>query len=275
MKIEFVSDVACPWCAVGLNSLESALRNIGDAIPVDLHFEPFELNPAMPPEGEDAIRYLSRKYGAPPEQLARSRAVLRERGAAVGFEFGERPWIWNTFDAHRLLHWAGVERVQLALKQALLRAYFSEGRNVSHHDTLVSIAASIGLDSQRATAILETDEFAAQVRADEQFYLRNGITGVPAVILERKHLISGGQPVEVFEQAFDSPSWATTPNSFRSESRPCTRIIEPRPRPVDCACVPGWCRCSRSVPRRPCRASAMPQRRGPRASRRPDRRDHC
>jgi predicted DsbA family dithiol-disulfide isomerase len=109
MKIEFVSDVACPWCAVGLHSLESALKNIGDEIPVELHFEPFELNPAMPAEGEDAVRYLSKKYGAPPEQLARSRAALRERGAAVGFEFGERTWVWNTFDAHRLLHWAGLE----------------------------------------------------------------------------------------------------------------------------------------------------------------------
>ena len=130
MRIDFVSDVACPWCAVGLNSLESALRSIGDAIPVELHFEPFELNPAMPREGEDAIRYLSRKYGAAPEQLARNRAALRERGAAVGFEFGERPWIWNTFDAHRLLHWAGLEGPdrQRALKHALLAAYHGRAR---------------------------------------------------------------------------------------------------------------------------------------------------
>ena len=122
MKIDFVSDVACPWCAVGLYSLEKALARLGDEVPVELHFEPFELNPAMPPEGEDATEYIARKYGAPPEQLAKTRAVLRERGAAVGFTFGERPRIWNTFDAHRLLHWAGLEGVdkQRALKHALL-----------------------------------------------------------------------------------------------------------------------------------------------------------
>ena len=91
MKIDFVSDVACPWCAVGLWSLEQALERLDGKFPVELRFEPFELNPAMPPEGEDATEHLSRKYGAPPEQLAKSRAVLRERGAAVGFSFGDRP----------------------------------------------------------------------------------------------------------------------------------------------------------------------------------------
>src|SRR3954465_8474637 len=122
MKIEFVSDVACPWCAVGLWSLDRALERIAGEIPVDLHFEPFELNPSMPPEGEDATEHLSRKYGAPPEQLAKNRAVIRERGAEVGFAFGDRPRVWNTFDAHRLLHWAGLEggEAQSKLKHALL-----------------------------------------------------------------------------------------------------------------------------------------------------------
>ena len=203
MKIEFVSDVACPWCAVGLHSLESALKNIGDAIPVELHFEPFELNPTMPPEGEDAIRYLSKKYGAPPEQLARSRVTLRERGAAVGFEFGERPWVWNTFDAHRLLHWAGLEgeAKQRALKHALLSAYHTRAENPGAHDVLLRLAGDAGLDVERARAVLESDEFTAEVRERERFWQERGIHSVPAVVIDGKHLISGGQPPEVFEQA--------------------------------------------------------------------------
>jgi len=124
MKIDFVSDVACPWCAVGLNALEKALERIGDEIPVELHFEPFELNPTLAPEGADAAEYLRAKYGLSPEQLAKNRANIRERGAAVGFAFGERAHVWNTFDAHRLLHWAGLEGEgrQRALKHALLQA---------------------------------------------------------------------------------------------------------------------------------------------------------
>ena len=201
MRIDFVSDVACPWCAVGLNSLESALRSIGDAIPVELHFEPFELNPAMPPEGEDAIRYLSRKYGAPPEQLAKSRAVLRERGAAVGFTFGERPRVWNTFDAHRLLHWAGLEGKQRELKHALLTAYHTHAENPGARDVLLRLAGEVGLDVDRARAILDSDEFAAEVRERERHWQQLGIHSVPAVIIDDRHLISGGQPPEVFERA--------------------------------------------------------------------------
>ena len=113
MRIDFVSDVACPWCAVGLNALELALQRIGPGLAVDLHVQPFELNPQMPPEGEDAAEHLKAKYGMNDAQLAHNRGVLRERGAAVGFSFGDRPRIWNTFDAHRLLHWAGLQGLSL------------------------------------------------------------------------------------------------------------------------------------------------------------------
>ena len=203
MKIEFVSDVACPWCAVGLHSLEKAIAEVGDAIPVELHFEPFELNPAMPPEGEDAIRYLSKKYGAPPEQLAKSRAAIRERGAAVGFEFGERPWVWNTFDAHRLLHWAGLTDAarQRALKHALLSAYHTRAENPGSREVLLRLAGEVGLDVDRARAILDSNEYANEVRERERFWQERGIHSVPAVVIDGKHLISGGQPPEVFAQA--------------------------------------------------------------------------
>jgi len=211
MKIEFVSDVACPWCAVGLSSLEIALQRIGHEIPVELHFEPFELNPTMPAEGEDAIRYLSKKYGASPEQLASSRAAIRERGAAVGFAFGERPWVWNTFDAHRLLHWAGLESAgpQRALKHALLAAYHGRAENPGARDVLLRLAGEVGLDVERAAAILDSDAYAADVRERERFWQERGIHSVPAVVIDGRHLVSGGQPPEVFEQALRQIAGAT------------------------------------------------------------------
>jgi len=201
MKIDFVSDVACPWCAVGLWSLEEALKRLDGKIPVELHFEPFELNPQMPPEGEDATEHLSRKYGAPPEQLAKSRAALRERGAAVGFTFGDRPRVWNTFDAHRLLHWAGLASRQRELKHALLTAYHTNAENPGARDVLLRLAGEVGLDVDRARAILDSDEFAAEVRERERHWQQLGIHSVPAVVIDNRHLISGGQPPEVFERA--------------------------------------------------------------------------
>ena len=171
---------------------------------MELHFEPFELNPSMPPEGEDAIRYISRKYGRPPEQLAQTRAILRERGAAVGFEFGERSWIWNTFDAHRLLHWAGLEGVdkQRALKHAVLSAYHTHAENPGARDVLLRLAGEVGLDVERARAVLDSDEFTAPRCASASASGRSAASmAVPAVVIDGKHLISGGQPPEVFEQA--------------------------------------------------------------------------
>ena len=203
LRIDFVSDVVCPWCAIGLASLERALQRLQGEVAVDIHFQPFELNPQMPPEGESIAEHLQRKYGMSDMQLAENQERIRARGAELGFvfDFNARSRIWNTFDAHRLLHWAGIEGKQLELKQALLRAYFSEGGNVSDHATLAAVAAGVGLDAERAQAILASGEYAAEVREAEQFFQRNGISGVPAVIIERKHLISGGQPVEVFERA--------------------------------------------------------------------------
>ena len=201
MKIDFVSDVACPWCAVGLNALERALERIGDDIPVELHFEPFELNPTLAPEGADAAEYLRAKYGLSPEQLAKNRANIRDRGAAVGFDFGERAHVWNTFDAHRLLHWAGLEGKQRELKHALLRAYHGEGRNPGAHDVLVELAGEVGLDPARAREILVNGEFSDEVRARERHWQQLGIHSVPSVIVDDRHLIQGGQPPELFEQA--------------------------------------------------------------------------
>ena len=201
MKIDFVSDVACPWCAVGLHALEEALRRTG--LQVELRFEPFELNPQMPPEGEDVAEHLARKYGASPERLAATRETLRQRGAELGFAFGERTRIWNTFDAHRLLHWAGLEGPdrQRALKHALLAAYHTHGRNPGSAEVLLRLCAEVGLDVARAREILEGDDYADAVREREQHWQRLGIHAVPSVVIDDRHLIQGGQPPEAFEQA--------------------------------------------------------------------------
>jgi predicted DsbA family dithiol-disulfide isomerase len=204
MQIDFVSDIACPWCAVGLNSLERALERLEPDIPVTLHFQPFELNPALGPEGEDTVEHLSAKYGIDAAQIARNQAAIRARGAEVGFTFGERPRIWNTFDSHRLLHWAGLEcgpGAQRALKHALLQAYHGEGRNPGDTAVLLGCAQAAGLDVTRAQQVLEHDEFATDVRAAEARWQQAGIRSVPSVVIDERHLIQGGQPPEVFERA--------------------------------------------------------------------------
>jgi predicted DsbA family dithiol-disulfide isomerase len=203
MKIDFVSDIACPWCAVGLNSLEQALARIGAAVPVELHFQPFELNPQLGPEGEDAAGHLMRKYRISAEQLAQNRKVLVERGAAVGFSFGERSHIWNTFDAHRLLHWAGERGAehQRKLKHALLAAYHTRGENPGARDVLLRLAGEVGLDVDAAREVLDAGRFADEVRSRQDHYRQLGISAVPSVIVDDRHLIQGGQPPEVFEQA--------------------------------------------------------------------------
>ena len=201
MRIDFVSDVACPWCAVGLSSLERALERIGGEIPIELHFQPFELNPDMAAVGADAAEYLKGKYGMSDAQLAHNRGVLRDRGAAVGFSFGERAHVWNTFNAHRLLHWAGLQGKQRELKHALLQAYHGEGRNPGAPEVLLEKATAVGLDAEAARAVIESDRYTDEVRAAEQFWQRAGIHSVPSIVINQQHLIQGGQPPEVFEQA--------------------------------------------------------------------------
>jgi predicted DsbA family dithiol-disulfide isomerase len=202
LKIDFVSDVVCPWCAIGLKSLEQALKNVNGEITADLHFQPFELNPQMVPEGENVAEHLAHKYGSTPEQMAKNQEGIRQRGAALGFTFNmdKRSHIYNTFDAHRLLHWAEQEGKQYALKTALLKAYFSDGENVSSHDVLARVAGEAGLDSAKARQVLDSDQFAKDVREQEQFYQSQGIRAVPSVIINDRYLIQGGQPPEAFEQ---------------------------------------------------------------------------
>ena len=201
IRIDFVSDVSCPWCVIGLKALEQALAKLDGTVQAEIHFQPFELNANMPAEGEDIGEHIARKYGSTPEQMAQSREAIRARGEQLGFTFAmdKRGRIYNTFDAHRLLHWAGLAGRQKELKMALFDAYFTQGQNPSSHEVLLKVAGDVGLDTVKAAEVLASSAYADEVRAQEQFYQQNGINSVPAVIINERHLISGGQPPEVFD----------------------------------------------------------------------------
>lgn len=205
LKIDFVSDVVCPWCAVGLGGLNAALEKLKGEVEATVTFQPFELNPQMGAEGENIVEHIGRKYGSTPEQSAQNRARIKERAASVGFTMNmtEQSRTWNTFDAHRLLHWAGeigaVE--QGRLKAALLAAHFTENRAINDADVLAEAANAAGLDAAEARSILASDRYAKEVRADEELWRSRGVNSVPAVVINDKYLIIGGQPPEVFEEA--------------------------------------------------------------------------
>lgn len=203
MKIDFVSDVSCPWCIIGLRGLEEALARTSDEIEAEIHFQPFELNPDMPAAGQNIVEHITQKYGSTPAQSAATREMIRARAAGVGFTMAmsDESRIYNTFDAHRLLHWAEGEGRQTELKHALFDAYFTEGKSPSDPDVLVAAATKAGLDGDAARAVLASDRFAAEVRAAEQLWQSRGISSVPAIVIDEKYLISGGQPPEVFEDA--------------------------------------------------------------------------
>lgn len=205
LRIDFVSDVACPWCAVGLAGLQKALANLDGSIVADIHLQPFELSPDMPIEGEDAGEHIRRKYGISKAQSEANRAVLRERAAAVGFDYNVRDGsrVWNTFDAHRLLHWAELQdRARaITLKQALFRAYFSDNDNVADREVLVRIAKAVGLDADAARRVLDSGAHADEVRAQERHWQQVGVHSVPATIVNGQYLIPGGQPPGIFENA--------------------------------------------------------------------------
>jgi predicted DsbA family dithiol-disulfide isomerase len=203
LHIDFVSDVACPWCAIGLHSLEEALRRMGNEVAADIQFQPFELSPEMSAQGENLDQHIGRKYGADPRQLVASREAVRQRAASVGFVFNSSAdsHVYNTFDAHRLLHWAGLQGRQRDLKKILFRANFTDDANIADHEVLVALAVEGGLDPGQAREVLASGRYAAEVRAAEQLWQSRGINSVPGIVIEGKWLISGGQPPEIFEQA--------------------------------------------------------------------------
>jgi predicted DsbA family dithiol-disulfide isomerase len=199
LKIDFISDVSCPWCIIGLRALDQALEHLGDEVQAHIHFQPFELNPKMVPEGQEIFEHIAEKYGSTREQYQANAENIRERGAELGFVFkpGERR-IFNTFDAHRLLHWAELEGQQQALKEALFTAYFSQHADVSSHKVLADVAQKVGLDRVRAEAVLASDQYAAQVRELEELWVTRGVSSVPTIVFNDQYAVTGGQPVDVF-----------------------------------------------------------------------------
>lgn len=199
MRIDFISDINCPWCALGVAHLQNALKLMGDEFQYELHFQPFELNPQLPKEGKNLVAYLSEKYGMDAAQIEASHQNLRERGEQAGFAFGKREHIWNTFDAHRLLYWAETELgldAQRKLKLALLDAYHGHKKNPSDKQVLINLVEGLGLDQERAELILTTDLFTKEVREREHQWQSAGINAVPSIVINSKHLIQGAQPVE-------------------------------------------------------------------------------
>ncbi len=213
LKIDFVSDIACPWCAVGLFALEKALERLEGEVQADIRFHPFELNPHMGPGGQDLGEHLTQKYGSTAEQQAQIRETINARGAEVGFAFapGGRGRVYNTFDAHRLLAWAETqeetqeevqgEGAQRRLKKALLAAYQGRAERIEDHEVLLAVVAGAGLNVEAAREVLVSGAYGEQVRAEEELYQRSGIQSVPAIIINDQYLISGGQPVDIFEDS--------------------------------------------------------------------------
>ncbi|WP_300029090.1 DsbA family oxidoreductase [uncultured Roseobacter sp.] len=196
LQIDIVSDVMCPWCVIGYRQLSQALEATGTACEITWH--PFELNPQMPAEGQNTREHIQEKYGSTPEQSEQSRRQMAALGRDLGFEFAwsEDSWMHNTFDTHQLLHWAGTTGRKHDLKQALFAAHFTDQRNLSDHAVLADIAAETGLDRDEALQVLADQRYAKDVREEEMFWQQQGITGVPAVVFDRKHLVTGAQGVE-------------------------------------------------------------------------------
>jgi predicted DsbA family dithiol-disulfide isomerase len=200
LKIDFVSDIACPWCVIGLGGLEKALDNLKGEIEADITFHPFELNPDMPAGGENGLEHIAAKYGMSPDQVRENRARIRDRAAEVGFTMNtsDASRAYNTFDAHRLIAWAGEKGRQLEMKRQLFTLYFTNQQDPGDRDALAAAAEAAGLDGAEAREVLASDRYADQVRAEEMLWRQRGINSVPAVVVDDRYLISGGQPSEEF-----------------------------------------------------------------------------
>lgn len=200
VQIDIISDVMCPWCIVGFKQLEQALASVGAGAYIRWH--PFELNPEMPPEGQNLGEHIAEKYGQSAEQSGKNRKMLTDLGADLGFAFNFTPdsRIVNTFAAHQLLDWAQSKGLQHPLKMALFEGYFTDCKDVSKHDELVEIAAKVGLDNVEAAEVLSSGNHAEETRTRQEFWTSRGITGVPSMIFEGRYLLTGAQGVENYAQ---------------------------------------------------------------------------
>jgi predicted DsbA family dithiol-disulfide isomerase len=201
MRVDFVSDLTCPWCAIGLRELERAIAALAGEIAVELHLQPFELNPDIPPGGEPIADYAWRKAGAGAAELAARQALIRRRGQEVGYAFALRSHVYNSFDAHRLLHWAAPQGRALALKRALLMAYHVRGENPAAPDVLLQAAREVGLDAGRARSVLDSGANAEAVRATTRHWQQRGVASVPTTLIAGRWPIEGAQTAATYGQA--------------------------------------------------------------------------
>jgi predicted DsbA family dithiol-disulfide isomerase len=206
LRIDFVSDIVCPWCVIGMKALEQALANLAAEVTAEWHFHPFELNPGMAPEGENAAEHIARKYGRPPAAGEAARSQIRSMGEQLGFSFrgGADAMIWNTHDCHRLLHWAekaGGAGKAHALKTALFEAHFSRAEPLNDPAVLVAAAQRSGLDAAAAREVLDSGRYAEEVNAAQAWWRQEqDIHAVPAIIFNGRYAVLGGQPPATFEK---------------------------------------------------------------------------
>ena len=203
LQIDIVSDMVCPWCIVGYRQLAQALAATGTEH--EIHWHPFELNPHMPAEGQNLREHLAEKYGTSPEQSVENRDRLSEIGAQLGFEFrfSDDMRMHNTFAAHQLLQWAEQFGRTHALKQALFAAHFTHHREISAPAVLADVAAEVGLDRDEALKVLAEQRYADAVRSAEKAWVEQGIRAVPAIIFDRRHLVSGAQGVDNYTRILE------------------------------------------------------------------------
>jgi predicted DsbA family dithiol-disulfide isomerase len=200
VQVDIISDVMCPWCIVGYKQLEAALGMVGAG--AYLRWHPFELNPDMPPEGQDLGEHIAQKYGSTPAQSEENRKRLADLGHSLGFTFNfdKDSRIVNTFAAHQLLDWAQSKGKQHPLKMALFDAHFTDRKDVSQPKVLVNVAAGIGLDAAEATDVLSSASQAEETRARQQFWTSRGISGVPSMVFDGKYLLTGAQGADMYAE---------------------------------------------------------------------------
>lgn len=205
VKVDIVSDVVCPWCIVGYKRFQLAITDLKKDVDFEIEWHPFELNPQMETEGENLREHLMAKYGINLEQSIAARSNLTDLGLDLGFQFNfhDGMSIYNTFQAHQLLHWAKGKNNQTELKLALFDAYFTNRVNISDPQSLLEIVDKVGLNKVEAKLALDEETFAEDVRAKQQHWRSLGVQGVPAIILDNKYLISGAQEPAHFKQAIE------------------------------------------------------------------------
>lgn len=203
LKIDVVSDVVCPWCYIGKRRLERAIQQVSDQIDVTVEYHPFELNPDMPAEGRNQRDYLIKKFGSESkyEQITGHVTATAIQEGLV-FDFTKQNVSPNTRQSHRLIYFAKQHGKQLAMKEALMKAYFTDGVDLTKTENLVHVATSVGLDATAVKTFLNSDDGLKEVVAEEKLNVQRGISGVPFFIINNQYGVSGAQPSDVFANAF-------------------------------------------------------------------------